>query len=67
MTLTYSIINRSRSVLWVVTGSEKAKALSRLLSGDHSIPAGRIRPEQALVLAHQGAAEQLITEQKKGA
>ena len=67
MTLTYSVINRSRSVLWVVTGSEKATALNRLLNGDHSIPAGRIRPEQALVLADASAAEQLITEQKKGA
>lgn len=67
MTLTYSIINRSRSVLWVVTGSEKATALNRLLSGDHSIPAGRIRPEQALVLADWPAAEQLTAEQKKGA
>jgi 6-phosphogluconolactonase len=67
MTLTYSIINRSRSVLWVVTGSDKAEALSRLLSGDVSIPAGRIRHEQALVLADQAAAEQLTAEQKKGA
>jgi 6-phosphogluconolactonase/glucosamine-6-phosphate isomerase/deaminase len=67
MTLTYSIINRSRSVLWVVTGSEKARALNRLLIGDHSIPAGRIHPEQALVLADRPAAEQLTAEQKKGA
>jgi 6-phosphogluconolactonase len=67
MTLTYSIINRSRSVLWVVTGSEKATALSRLLSGDHSIPAGRIRAEQALVIADQAAAEQLMAEPRKRA
>jgi 6-phosphogluconolactonase len=67
MTLTYPMINRSRRVLWVVTGSEKAKTLNRLLSGDHSIPAGRIRREQALVLADQAAAEQLITEHKKEA
>jgi 6-phosphogluconolactonase len=67
MTLTYSIINRSRSVLWVVTGSEKATALSRLLSGDHSIPAGRIRAEQALVIADQAAAEQLMAEPRKKA
>jgi 6-phosphogluconolactonase len=65
MTLTYSTINRSRSVLWVVTGSEKAAALNRLLSGDHSIPAGRIRLQQALVLADASAAEQLIAGQKK--
>ena len=61
MTLTYSIINRARRVLWVVTGSEKATALNRLLHGDRSIPAGRIRAEQALVLADQSAAEQLIS------
>jgi 6-phosphogluconolactonase len=67
MTLTYSIINRSRSVLWVVTGNEKASVLNRLLSGDHSIPAGRVRPEQALVLADQAAAEQLIAEKKERA
>ena len=67
MTLTYSIINRSRSVLWVVTGSEKTGALNRLLSGDHSIPAGRISSEQALVLADQAAAEHLLTGQKKEA
>jgi 6-phosphogluconolactonase len=67
MTLTYPIINRSRCVLWVVTGSEKTNALNRLLSGDHSIPAGRVSREQALVLADQAAAEQLVTEHKKGA
>jgi 6-phosphogluconolactonase len=67
MTLTYSIINRSRSVLWVVTGSEKATALSRLLRGDHSIPAGRIRAEQALVIADYAAAEQLMAEPRKRA
>jgi 6-phosphogluconolactonase len=64
MTLTYSIVNRSRSVLWVVTGSEKASALNRLLSGDHSIPAGRVRPEQALVIADQAAAEQLTISER---
>ncbi len=51
MTLTYPIINRSRQVLWVVTGAEKVPMLKRLLDGDESIPAGRIRREHALVLA----------------
>jgi len=50
MTLTFPVINRSRRILWVVTGSEKADMLSRLLKGDPSIPAGRVRQEQALVL-----------------
>src|SRR5262245_20309597 len=34
MTLTFPIINRSRLVLWLVTGSEKAAALVRLHDGD---------------------------------
>jgi 6-phosphogluconolactonase len=56
MTLTYPIINRSRRVLWVVTGSEKAPMLKRLLAGDQSIPAGRICSERAVVIADQAAA-----------
>jgi 6-phosphogluconolactonase len=56
MTLTYPALNRARRVLWVVTGAEKAAMLRRLRDGDASIPAGRIRREQALVLADRGAA-----------
>ena len=59
MTLTYPTLNRSRRILWVVTGAEKAEMLVRLRDGDISIPAGRIRREQALVLADQPAAAAL--------
>jgi 6-phosphogluconolactonase len=55
MTLTYPMLNRSRRILWVVTGSDKVDALARLSDGDVSIPAGRIRHEQALVLADRAA------------
>jgi len=55
MTLTYPILNRSRRVLWLVTGSEKTGILERLCSGDVSIPAGRIRRDDALVLADRAA------------
>jgi 6-phosphogluconolactonase len=55
MTLTYPMLNRSRRILWVVTGSDKVEALTRLRDGDVSIPAGRIRQEQALVLADRAA------------
>jgi 6-phosphogluconolactonase len=58
MTLTYPILNRSRRVLWLVTGSEKAGILGRLLAGDQSIPAGRVRQDQAVVLADRAAAGQ---------
>jgi len=56
MTLTYPTLNRARRVLWVVTGAEKVGMLPRLLSADASIPAGRVRQEQALVLADRAAA-----------
>jgi len=57
MTLTYPVINRARRILWVVTGNEKVKALLQLENGDTSIPGGRIRREQALVLADEAAAK----------
>jgi 6-phosphogluconolactonase len=59
MTLTYPMLNRSRRILWLVTGSDKVAALQRLRDGDVSIPAGRIQAANALVLADQAAAPQL--------
>jgi 6-phosphogluconolactonase len=56
MTLTYPVLNRSRRIVWLVTGAEKADMLARLWKGDRSIPAGRIRREQSLILADREAA-----------
>ena len=56
MTLTYPALNRSRRIVWLVTGGEKAEMLARLVTGDDSIPAGRIRRDQALVLGDREAA-----------
>lgn len=56
MTLTYPILTRSRRVLWLVTGAEKTGALQRLRTGDVSIPAGRIRQENAVIFADREAA-----------
>ena len=56
MTLTYPILNRSRRVLWLVTGNDKVDALARLREGDTSIPGGKIQRDQAVVLADQAAA-----------
>jgi len=64
MTLTFPIINRSRLVLWLVTGRDKVDALARLRDGDRSIPASRVRRERALVLADRAAAERLGTNEK---
>jgi 6-phosphogluconolactonase len=56
MTLTYPMLNRSRRILWLVTGSEKAGMLARLLDGDISIPAGLVHRDHAVVLADKAAA-----------
>ena len=59
MTLTYPILNRSRRILWVVTGSDKIDALAQLRDADRSIPAGQIQRENAVILADRAAAEKL--------
>ena len=56
MTLTYPILNRSRRIMWPVTGSEKVGMLVRLLAADRSIPAGQVSQDRALVLADRAAA-----------
>ena len=56
MTLTYPILNRSRRVLWLVTGKDKAEMVGRLYVGDTSIPAGRVQRDRALILADRAAA-----------
>ncbi len=55
MTLTYPVIDRARALLWIVTGADKVDALRRLRAHDHSIPAGRVAPDRALVVADAAA------------
>ena len=56
MTLTYPILNRSRRILFLVTGKEKVNMLPKLLAADNSIPSGRIRLDNAVILADRDAA-----------
>ena len=56
MTLTYPILNRSRRILFLVTGKEKVDMLPKLLAADSSIPSGRIRLDNAVILADRDAA-----------
>jgi 6-phosphogluconolactonase len=61
MTLTYPILDRSRKILWLVTGGEKVEMLPRLRSGDTTIPAGRVNRERALILADRAATGESAT------
>lgn len=58
MTLTYPVLNRSRKILWLVTGADKVWAYPRLCNADPTIPAGRVSQTQALLLADKAAAGQ---------
>jgi 6-phosphogluconolactonase/glucosamine-6-phosphate isomerase/deaminase len=51
------MLNRSRKILWVATGAEKMGMIVRLRDGDVTIPAGRIRQDNALLIADRPAAE----------
>lgn len=64
MMLTYPMLNRSRCVLRLVTGSDKVEALARLCADDVSIPAGRIQRDQVLVLVDCAAAPQPKSEKQ---
>jgi 6-phosphogluconolactonase len=55
MTLTYPALNEARRIVWLVTGEDKGAALEKLLAGDDSIPAGRVRNENMVVVADEAA------------
>jgi 6-phosphogluconolactonase len=56
MTLTYPALNDARRIVWLVTGPDKQDPLAKLLEGDESIPAGRVKNENMLVVADEAAA-----------
>jgi 6-phosphogluconolactonase len=55
MTLTYPALERADQLLWLVTGADKKEALTRLLAGDTTIPAGRVQAAASLVMADRAA------------
>jgi 6-phosphogluconolactonase len=56
MTLTYPALAAARRLLWLVTGPDKVEPLQKLLAGDPSVPAGRVRNEDMVVIADEAAA-----------
>jgi 6-phosphogluconolactonase len=59
MTLTFPLINRGATILWLVTGQNKSGVLKRLWTGDHEIPAGRVRRDRAVIVTDRAAAQRL--------
>jgi 6-phosphogluconolactonase len=50
MTLTYAGLARAARAVWLVTGSEKREALTKLLAGDSSIPASHVPVADQIVV-----------------
>lgn len=57
MTLTYPVLDRARTLLWLVSGRDKVPMFARLQAGDRTIPAGRVRSDRAVVFADAAAAD----------
>lgn len=55
MTLTYPALARSDQLLWIVSGEDKREALTKLLGGDASIPAGNVEARASLIMADRAA------------
>ena len=61
MTLTLPVLARAGEVLWFVRGAAKAPMVRRLVDGDDSIPAGRVRAPNARLVLDTAAASQLTS------
>ena len=59
MTVTYPVLDRAGRALWLITGSDKAPLVPRLLAGDRSIPAGRVATAEQLVVVDAAAAAEV--------
>jgi 6-phosphogluconolactonase len=66
MTLTFPVLNRAAAIVWLVTGQGKAEAMERLVAGDSGIPAGRVRPDRAVIFADRAAARLLPKDAYQG-
>ena len=55
MTLTLPALDEARSVLFLVTGEEKAEPLRKLLARDQTIPAALVQAADQLAIVDRAA------------
>ncbi len=58
MTLTLPVLSRARSVVWFVTGADKAGVVGELYAGGAPFPAGRVSRRRAILVADEAAARE---------
>jgi 6-phosphogluconolactonase len=59
MSMTYRMIDSAERILWLVAGSTRADMCRRLVASDPTIPAGRVRADNVVVLVDADAASGL--------
>jgi len=60
-TLTPPTVNRAGWIVWLIAGAAKAPVVARVLAGDHSLPAVRVRRTDVTLLADRAAGAGLPT------
>jgi 6-phosphogluconolactonase len=55
-TFTYPVLNGARTAAFLVAGAEKREIVHRMLAGDESLPAARVRARETVVIADEAAA-----------
>jgi 6-phosphogluconolactonase len=55
MTLTFPVLDAATHLVLLAAGASKREAVGRLLAGDRSIPAGRLRPDRLTIVADTAA------------
>jgi 6-phosphogluconolactonase len=56
-TFTYPVLNAARTAALLVAGAEKREIVHRMLAGDESLPAARVRARETVVIADEAAAD----------
>ena len=56
LTFTYPVLNGARTTAFLVAGPEKSEIVARMLAGDESVPAARVRAPETVLLADEAAA-----------
>ncbi len=56
LTFTYPVLNGARTTAFLVAGDEKREIVARILAGDESLPAARVRAAETVLIADEAAA-----------
>jgi 6-phosphogluconolactonase len=58
LTFTYPLINAARAAAFLICDGEKREIVRRVLAGDESLPAARVRAERTVMLAEAASVEE---------